>query len=163
MTSAVGLFGFAVGNDGYIFDMYGLAEPYIARLKFYRGVINKAFYPGHNYRAVPSEYFSDQAGRTAWGLGDDYRQLAQDLDLAVRSTDLWAYERWRAIWRLTRNNYALPQPVNVNSVPGFAFVLGRDGSLEYVEQDIFTPLRSVILHNRLGQNILKSSTGIWYY
>ena len=168
MTSAVGMFGFAVGNDGYIFDMYGITEPYIARLKLYRGVINKSFYPGHNYRAVPSEYFSDQAGRTVWGLGDDYRQLAQDIDLAVRSTDLWAYERWRAIWRLIRNNYALPQPVNRNSVPVFVFVLGRDGSLEYVEQlspqstAILAPLRSVILHNRLGQNILKSSTSIRY-
>ena len=113
MASGVGMFGYAVGINGYIFDMYGLADPFIARLKLYRedqDVIFPPFYPGHNFRAVPGEYFSDQAGRTEWGLGDDYRQLAQDIDLAVRSTDLWAYERWRAIWRLIRNNYALPQP-----------------------------------------------------
>ncbi len=92
----LGLFGYYVGPNIHIVDLYALADPLLARLP---ARPNPKWRIGHFERDIPAGYIESlQSGRNEI-VDPRIRQLYDDILLVTRGP-LFTCHRWAAIWRL---------------------------------------------------------------
>jgi len=146
--SYIGLAAYSYGVDGHIYDLLGIADPYIARLGVHK--FSPFFRVAHWQRPVAAEYLTRDLTSETWQLGEDYQRLAQDVNLATRSPNLWTKERWQAIWRLISDQYTLPVPQDVLRLNSYFYLLRKDSCaqclsvISVLADSKFVPLKIVI-------------------
>lgn len=92
---SIGFFGYYVSPQWHIVDVFGLADPLLARLP---AIEQDDWRIGHHMREIPEGYLASTQGAvrlTDPALDRYYR----DLRLVTRGP-LWRQARWAAIWRL---------------------------------------------------------------
>jgi arabinofuranosyltransferase len=99
--AAIGLFGFYAGPSIHIVDIYGLADPLLARLP---SRINPGWRVGHFVRVVPEGYIrSLETGENRFrdeNLGEYYEKLR-----TITRGSLFNWERWLTIWKMNIGSY----------------------------------------------------------
>ncbi len=100
--AAIGLFGFYAGPEVHIVDIYGLADPLLARLP---SRFNPGWRVGHFVRVVPGGYIPTlQAGENHFrdeNLGEYYEKLR-----VITRGKLFDWSRWLTIWNMNTGSYA---------------------------------------------------------
>ncbi len=148
LLSYIGLAAYSYGVDGHIYDLLGIADPYIARLGVHK--FSPFFRVAHWQRPFAAEYLTRDLTSETWQLGEDYQRLAQDVNLATRSPNLWTKERWQAIWRLISDQYTLPVPQDVLRLNSYFYLLRKDSCaqclsvISVLADSKFVPLKIVI-------------------
>ncbi len=99
--AAIGLFGFYAGPNVHIVDIYGLADPLLARLP---SRVNPGWRVGHFVRVVPAGYIrSLETGENHFrdrNLGEYYEKLR-----VITRRRLFDWNRWLTIWQMNTGGY----------------------------------------------------------
>ncbi len=161
ITGGIGLLGHGFRLDGNIYDVFGLAEPYLSRLP--TNTFSTFQRVAHWSRSFPPEYFDHNPKNGDWRSDGDYQRLAYDVWLATRDRKLWTEERWRSIWRLTRNRYSLPKLRDVKNIPAYIYLFRKDKDLSYLsvissDDGVLLPLSEVIQRNWQARQISFNDT-----
>ena len=88
------------GYQSYWIDPMALSEPFLARLPSH----SMDARTGHYERAFPPGYLKSKISGTNQLENPELHHLYDDVELAVKG-DIWARERWGAIWRLNTGYY----------------------------------------------------------
>ncbi|MFQ5748426.1 MAG: hypothetical protein ACE5H3_03085 [Planctomycetota bacterium] len=96
LQAAIGWFAFQAGPGVYVHDLYGLADPLLARLPARRDLVQRV---GHFVRAMPAGYPETLASGENRIQDETLRRLWDDLALVTRGP-LFAPGRFAAILRL---------------------------------------------------------------
>jgi arabinofuranosyltransferase len=135
----IGMIGYVVGPEVRIIDIYGLADPLIARLPAKAG---KGWRIGHFDRHVPAGYvetLEDGEDRFVDAeLGEYSRQLR-----LITAGPIFSGERWAAIWRM--NTGQLDALIDVDfyrkplysELPAYALTRPKDNGYGWQEIDTY--------------------------
>lgn len=95
--SMAGFCGYYCPRNVYLTDKIGIVDPLLARLP---SESNEKWRPGHPFRRYPKGYIESLKLKENLIENEEIKRLYNDILLATRSKDLFAKERWAAIWRL---------------------------------------------------------------
>jgi arabinofuranosyltransferase len=113
IMNCLGYFGFYAGPNAHILDVFGLADPLMARLQ--PTIDNKAgFRPGHLSRAIPQGYKESLSKNENRIVNPIIKEYYQRLRLLSRG-ELWSKERFAAMieYNLKRKKLSSPPRVVV--------------------------------------------------
>jgi arabinofuranosyltransferase len=94
IKGAVGFFGFYAGPDVHVIDLFGLSDPFLARLP-----PSRVWRVGHLERTLPQGYLESIQQNKNLLVDKKLAHLYDQLRLVTQG-DLFDPNRWRAIWEL---------------------------------------------------------------
>lgn len=119
IRGSVGLMGYYAGPTVHMIDIYGLADPLLARLP---AIHDPQWRVGHYIREVPKGYKRTIETGTNHIADERLARYYEHLR-TVTQGPLWSAERWTAIWNLhvgaydhliDREKYRYPDPVRID-------------------------------------------------